>query len=67
MFKFELSGNITDLCPVGALTLKSYAFKARAWELKSIESIDIFDSLGSNIRVDVKGNEIMRILPKRND
>jgi NADH dehydrogenase (ubiquinone) Fe-S protein 1 len=63
----ELSGNIVDLCPVGALTSKSYAFKARAWELKSIESIDIFDSLGSNIRVDVKGNEIMRILPKRND
>jgi NADH dehydrogenase (ubiquinone) Fe-S protein 1 len=66
-FLDELSGNIVDLCPVGALTSKSYAFKARAWELKSIESIDIFDSLGSNIRVDVKGNEILRILPKRND
>jgi len=63
----ELSGNVIDLCPVGALTSKSYAFKARAWELKSIESIDVFDSLGSNIRVDIKGNEIMRILPKRND
>lgn len=63
----ELSGNVVDLCPVGALTSRSYAFRARAWELKSIESIDIFDSLGSNIRVDVKGNEIMRILPKRND
>jgi NADH dehydrogenase (ubiquinone) Fe-S protein 1 len=63
----ELSGNVVDLCPVGALTSKSYAFKARAWELKSIESIDIFDGLGSNIRVDIKGNEIMRILPKRND
>jgi NADH dehydrogenase (ubiquinone) Fe-S protein 1 len=63
----ELSGNIVDLCPVGALTSKSYAFRARAWELKSIESIDIFDSLGSNIRIDVKGNEVMRILPKRND
>ncbi len=63
----ELSGNIVDLCPVGALTSRSYAFKARPWELKSIESIDIFDSLGSNIRVDIKGNEIMRILPKRND
>ena len=63
----ELSGNVVDLCPVGALTSKSYAFKARAWELKSIESIDIFDSLSSNIRVDIKGNEIMRILPKRND
>jgi NADH dehydrogenase (ubiquinone) Fe-S protein 1 len=66
-FLDELSGNIVDLCPVGALTSRSYAFKARPWELKSIESIDIFDSLGSNIRVDVKGNEIMRILPKRND
>jgi NADH dehydrogenase (ubiquinone) Fe-S protein 1 len=66
-FLDELSGNIVDLCPVGASTSKSYAFRARAWELKSIESIDIFDSLGSNIRVDVKGNEIMRILPKRND
>jgi NADH dehydrogenase (ubiquinone) Fe-S protein 1 len=66
-FLDELSGNIVDLCPVGALTSKSYAFKARPWELKSIESIDIFDSLGSNIKVDIKGNEIMRILPKRND
>ena len=63
----ELSGNIVDVCPVGALTSKSYAFKARPWELKSLESIDIFDSLGSNIRVDVKGNEIVRILPKRHD
>jgi len=65
-FLDELSGNIVDLCPVGALTSKSYAFKARPWELKNLESIDIFDSLGSNIRVDVKGNEIMRILPKPN-
>lgn len=63
----ELSGNIVDVCPVGALTSKSYAFKARPWELKSLESIDILDSLGSNIRVDVKGNEIVRILPKRHD
>ena len=63
----ELSGNIVDVCPVGALTSKSYAFKARPWELKNLESIDIFDSLGSNIRVDVKGNEIVRILPKRHD
>lgn len=63
----ELSGNIVDVCPVGALTSKTYAFKARPWELKNLESIDIFDSLGSNIRVDVKGNEIVRILPKRHD
>jgi NADH dehydrogenase (ubiquinone) Fe-S protein 1 len=63
----ELSGNIVDVCPVGALTSKSYAFKARPWELKNLESIDIFDSLGSNIRIDIKGNEIVRILPKRHD
>lgn len=65
--KNELSGNVIDLCPVGALTSKPYAFTSRPWELVSYESIDIFDSLGSNIRVDVKGNIIMRILPKLND
>jgi NADH dehydrogenase (ubiquinone) Fe-S protein 1 len=63
----ELSGNVIDLCPVGALTSKPYAFTSRPWELTSYESIDIFDSLGSNIRMDVKGNIIMRILPKLND
>jgi NADH-quinone oxidoreductase chain G len=62
----EISGNVIDLCPVGALTSKPYAFHARPWELESIESIDIFDSLGSNIRVDVKNNQIVRILPKWN-
>ena len=60
----ELSGNIVDLCPVGALTSKPYAFTARPWELKSTETIDVMDALGSNIRVDSKGREVMRILPR---
>jgi NADH-quinone oxidoreductase chain G len=63
----ELSGNVIDLCPVGALTSKPYAFTSRPWELTSFESIDIFDSLCSNIRIDIKGNTIMRILPKLNE
>lgn len=63
----ELSGNIIDLCPVGALTSKPYAYKARNWELKKTESIDISDGLGSNIRIDSRGLEVMRILPKNND
>jgi len=66
MFKSEISGNVVDLCPVGALTSKPYAFKARPWELRMIESIDITDSLGSNIYVNYKENEIFRILPKNN-
>lgn len=63
----ELSGNMIDLCPVGALTSKPYAFKARSWELEKTESIDVMDALGSNIRVDSRGLEVMRILPKLND
>jgi NADH dehydrogenase (ubiquinone) Fe-S protein 1 len=63
----EIIGNIIDLCPVGALTLKPYAFRARSWELQSLDSFDIFDSLVSHIRIDMKGNEIMRVLPKKND
>lgn len=63
----EISGNVIDLCPVGALTSKPYAFTGRPWELTSVESIDILDSLCSNIRIDVKGSEIMRILPKKNE
>jgi len=63
----ELSGNIIDLCPVGALTSKPFAFTARPWELKSYNSIDVFDSLHSNIRVDIRGTKIMRILPRVND
>nr|YP_007890479.1 NADH dehydrogenase subunit 11 [Andalucia godoyi]AGH23973.1 NADH dehydrogenase subunit 11 [Andalucia godoyi] len=66
-FQSELSGNVIDLCPVGALTSKPYAFTARSWELKSTESIDVLDALGSNIRIDVRGSEIMRILPRLND
>lgn len=63
----ELSGNIIDLCPVGALTSKPYAFKARSWELKSINSVDIMDSCGSNIVLSVKGSEVMRVLPRLNE
>jgi NADH dehydrogenase (ubiquinone) Fe-S protein 1 len=63
----ELSGNVIDLCPVGALTSKPYAFRARPWELKRTESIDVLDGLGSNIRVDSRGLEVMRILPRLND
>ncbi|KAG7151255.1 NADH-ubiquinone oxidoreductase 78 kDa subunit like protein [Verticillium longisporum] len=63
----ELSGNVIDLCPVGALTSKPYAFRARPWELKHSESIDVLDALGSNIRVDSRGLEVMRILPRLND
>jgi len=63
----ELQGNIIDLCPVGALTSKPYAFTARPWELSKTETIDVMDALGSNIRVDTKGREVMRILPRNHD
>ena len=63
----NLQGNIIDLCPVGALTSKPYAFTARPWELKKTETIDVMDALGSNIRVDTKGREVMRILPRNHD
>lgn len=63
----ELSANVIDLCPVGALTSKPYAFRARPWELSHTESIDVLDALGSNIRVDARGMEVMRILPRLND
>ncbi len=65
--KSELSGNIIDLCPVGALTSKPYAFKARSWELRKTESIDVMDAVGSNIRIDSRGVEVMRILPRLNE
>ena len=65
--KSELSGNVIDLCPVGALTSKPYAFSARPWELKQTESIDVMDAIGSNIRIDTKGNKVMRVLPRNND
>ncbi len=60
----ELSGNMIDICPVGALTSKPYAFKARSWELTKTESIDVHDALGCNIRIDSRGREVMRILPR---
>ena len=63
----ELSGNVIDLCPVGALTSKPYAFEARPWELKKTETIDVMDAVGSNIRVDSYGWEVKRILPRLNN
>ena len=63
----ELSANVVDLCPVGALTSKPYVFEARPWELKKTESIDVMDAIGSNIRVDTYGWEVKRILPRINE
>src|SRR5918993_5408158 len=63
----ELQGNVVDLCPVGALTSKPYAFIARPWELGKTESVDVMDAVGSAIRVDSRGREVMRILPRVND
>jgi NADH-quinone oxidoreductase subunit G len=63
----NLQGNIIDLCPVGALVSKPYAFTARPWELTKTETIDVMDALGSSIRVDCKGREVMRILPRNHD
>lgn len=65
-YNTEIIGNVIDLCPVGALTSKPYSFTARPWELVSTESIDIFDSLCSNIRIDSRGSELLRILPRLN-
>jgi NADH-quinone oxidoreductase chain G len=66
-FHSEVSGNVIDLCPVGALTSKPYAFVARPWELRTVESIDFTDSLGSNLYVDHKESEIMRVIPRLNE
>jgi NADH-quinone oxidoreductase subunit G len=63
----ELSGNIIDICPVGALTNKPLAFEVRSWELQKTETIDVLDAVGCNIRVDARGNEVMRILPRLNE
>src|SRR3954463_11914551 len=63
----ELQGNVVDLCPVGALTSKPYAFAARPWELNKTESIDVMDALGPAIRIDTRGREVMRILPRVNE
>ncbi|XP_029386399.1 NADH-ubiquinone oxidoreductase 75 kDa subunit, mitochondrial isoform X2 [Echeneis naucrates] len=67
MFMSELSGNVIDICPVGALTSKPYAFTARPWETRKTESIDVLDALGSNIVVSTRGGEVMRILPRLNE
>jgi NADH-quinone oxidoreductase subunit G len=66
-FGSELSGNVVDLCPVGALTSKPYAFNARPWELRKTESIDVMDAQGCNIRVDSRGPQVMRVLPRLNE
>ncbi|MDB5368202.1 MAG: NADH-quinone oxidoreductase subunit [Rhodospirillales bacterium] len=63
----ELSGNLADVCPVGALTHKPYAYTARPWELRKTDSIDVMDAVGSNIRVDARGAEVMRVLPRLNE
>jgi len=65
--KSELSGNVIDLCPVGALTSKPYEFKARPWELKKTETIDVFDAMGSSIRIDSLGKTVLRVLPRLNE
>ncbi|XP_061193968.1 NADH-ubiquinone oxidoreductase 75 kDa subunit, mitochondrial-like isoform X1 [Saccostrea echinata] len=67
LFRSELSGNVIDLCPVGALTSKPYAFTARPWETRKIESVDVLDALGSNIVVSTRSGEVMRILPRMNE
>ena len=67
LFNSEVSGNVIDLCPVGALTANSYAFKARPWELRTVDSIDVLDNLGSSIYLNFKESEIVRVLPKVNE
>ncbi|HUO93993.1 MAG TPA: NADH-quinone oxidoreductase subunit NuoG [Rhizomicrobium sp.] len=66
-FESEMSGNAVDLCPVGALTSKPYAFNARSWELSKTESVDVMDAQGCNIRVDTRGPQVMRVLPRLNE
>ncbi|WP_207537054.1 NADH-quinone oxidoreductase subunit NuoG [Sabulicella rubraurantiaca] len=63
----ELSGNLIDICPVGALTSRPYAFISRPWELSKIESVDVMDALGAPVRVDVRAGEVLRVLPRQND
>src|SRR3546814_8686557 len=62
----ELSGNIVDLCPVGALTSKPYAFEARPWELSKTLGIDMTDAVGTNVRIDARGRQVLRVLPRVN-
>jgi NADH-quinone oxidoreductase subunit G len=63
----ELAGNVVDLCPVGALTAKPYAFEARSWEMRKTESVDVLDALGANIRIDTRGGQVRRVQPRLND
>jgi NADH dehydrogenase/NADH:ubiquinone oxidoreductase subunit G len=67
MLTSELQGNLVDLCPVGALTNGPYAFTSRPWELKSYDSIDVFDTILPNIQLDTRGAELMRVLPRVNE
>lgn len=67
LFMSELSGNIIDLCPVGALTSKPYSFTARPWEIRKVDSIDVLDAVGSNIVVSTRTGEVMRIVPRVNE
>ncbi|MCQ6482859.1 hypothetical protein NPN19_23780, partial [Vibrio parahaemolyticus] len=67
MFMSEQSGNVIDICPVGALTSKPYAFNARPWETRKTESIDVMDAVGSNIVVSTRTGEVMRILPRMHE
>lgn len=67
MFMSELSGNVIDLCPVGALTSKPYSFTARPWEIRKVDSIDVLDAVGSNIIVSTRTGEVMRIMPRVNE
>ncbi|HEX3664730.1 MAG TPA: NADH-quinone oxidoreductase subunit NuoG [Rhizomicrobium sp.] len=66
-FASELSGNAVDICPVGALTSKPYAFNARPWELRKTESVDVMDAQGANIRIDTRGRDVLRVLPRLNE
>ena len=67
LFMSELSGNVIDLCPVGALTSKPYAFTARPWELRKTETVDVMDALGSNIVVQTRSGDVLRVLPRVNE
>jgi NADH dehydrogenase (ubiquinone) Fe-S protein 1 len=67
LFKSEMSGNVIDLCPVGALTSKPYAFTARPWEVRKVETIDVMDAIGSNIVVNTRAGDVLRINPRVNE
>jgi NADH dehydrogenase (ubiquinone) Fe-S protein 1 len=67
LLQSELSGNVIDLCPVGALTSKPFAFTSRPWELKSFNSLDLTDCMHSNIRIDIRGTRVLRVLPRVNE